>query len=67
MGRGMLRNIVKKTNASIVSIYDVNTSNIDNFMNSLTAEETMKVRICASPADVRQKPTLLQYSVIENQ
>lgn len=52
MGRGMLRNIVKKTNAEIVSIYDVNPSNIDNFMDSLTSEETVKVRICRSPADV---------------
>ena len=52
MGRGMLRNIVKKTNADIVSIYDVNPSNIDNFMDSLTPEETIKVRICRSPADV---------------
>ena len=48
----MLRNIVKKTNADIVSIYDVNPSNIDNFMDSLTPEETIKVRICRSPADV---------------
>ena len=54
MGRGMLRNIVKKTNAQIVSVYDVNATNIDDFMNSLTAEETLKVRICRSPADVSE-------------
>lgn len=52
MGRGMLRNIVKKTNAEIVSIYDVNSDNINEFMNSLTSAETMKVRICRCPADV---------------
>lgn len=52
MGRGMLKNIVKKTNASIVSIYDVNPKNIDDFMNSLTADEKIKVSICKSPACV---------------
>jgi hypothetical protein len=54
MGRGMLRNIVKKTNAQIVSVYDVNSKNIDDFMNSINSEEAMKVRICSSPADVSE-------------
>jgi seryl-tRNA(Sec) selenium transferase len=61
MGRGMLKNIVKKTNAQIVSVYDVNSKNIDDFMNSINPEEAMKVRICSSPADVSQN-TLNYYS-----
>ena len=59
MGRGMLRNIVKKTNERMVSIYDVNQSNIDDFMKSLTAEEAIKVRICRSPEDVSYTATNL--------
>lgn len=53
MGRGMLRNIVRKTNAEIVSIHDVSDDNINIFMDSLSSVERVKVRVCGSPADVR--------------
>lgn len=63
MGRGMLRNIVKKTNASIVSIYDVNPKNIDDFMDSLTADEKIKVSVCKSPADVSENSSRDYYLI----
>jgi hypothetical protein len=44
MGRGMLLNIAKKTTADIVSIYDVNHNNIEDFMNSITEKDQEKIR-----------------------
>ena len=55
MGKGMLKNIVKKTTAEIVSIHDVCDNNIDQFMDSISSEERRKIRICSSPADVSQE------------
>ena len=52
MGRGMLLNVVKKTNAEIVSIHDISDKNINEFMDSLSSAEQAKVRVCGSPADV---------------
>ena len=56
MGRGMLLNVVKKTNAEIVSIHDISDKNINEFMDSLSSAEQAKVRVCGSPADVRRYP-----------
>ena len=52
MGRGMLLNVVKKSNAEIVSIHDISDKNINEFMDSLSSAEQAKVRVCGSPADV---------------
>ena len=59
MGRGMLLNVVKKTNAEIVSIHDISDKNINEFMDSLSSAEQAKVRVCGSPADVRRYPCIL--------
>ena len=59
MGRGMLLNVVKKTNAEIVSIHDISEKNINEFMDSLSSAEQAKVRVCGSPADVRRYPCIL--------
>ena len=66
MGRGMLKNIVKKSKAEIISIHDVNHTNIDSFMELLTVEEQMKVRICNSPADVSDKNTTMIFIKISH-
>jgi hypothetical protein len=52
MGKGMVQNLVKKTRAEIVSVYDINPDNIEALLSVVTNEELKKIRVCHTVADV---------------